>query len=162
MAEVILGIGGNTGDRSKNLTLAGLLLADELGIITMRSPVIESEPWGFQSESWFLNQILVFETSLNVSRVLAICLDVEEAMGRKRSGVYSDRVMDVDILFCGNQVIVEEGVTVPHPRLHERLFILKPLEKIKPDLIHPVSGLTVKEMYQACGDQTQTRWLIAD
>jgi 2-amino-4-hydroxy-6-hydroxymethyldihydropteridine diphosphokinase len=162
MAEVILGLGGNTGDRLKNLTVAGGLLTKELGIIIAFSPVVESEPWGFKSASWFLNQILVFQTSLSASRVMAICLDVEEAMGRKRSGIYSDRAMDIDILFYDKQVILEEDIIVPHPRLHERLFVLKPLQKIKPDLMHPVLGLSVKEMYEACQDQTKTNWFRPD
>lgn len=162
MAEVILGIGGNDGDRLKNLLLAGGLLSDKIGKMTACSPIVESEPWGYKSQNWFLNQILIFDTNLKPAQLIKICLDTEEVLGRVRTGVYTDRLMDIDILFYDDQLISEENLSIPHPRLHERLFILKPLEKIRPLLIHPIIGLTVKKMLDACEDTCEANWFEAD
>ncbi len=162
MAEVILGLGGNTGDRLDNLLLASNLLSDKMGKLLVYSPIVESEPWGFSSQNLFLNQILIFDTNLKPSQVIKICLDTEVDLGRKRSGVYTDRLMDIDILFYDNQLIIAEDLTIPHPRLHERLFILMPLNKIRPSLIHPVLKLSVKEMLDNCKDKTETNWFKSD
>ena len=162
MVEVILGIGGNTGDRLKNLLLAGGLLADKLGAITAFSPIVESEPWGFNSQNWFLNQILILETSQSPGELIETCLAIEEILGRKRTDSYSDRIMDIDILFYGNQIITDQNLTIPHPRLHLRSFILKPLENLRPELIHPIMGLSVKEMLESCTDTTVCNWFRPD
>ncbi len=158
MAEVILGIGGNSGDRLTNLMLVGGLLFDRLGSITYYSPIIESEPWGFQSDNWFLNQILVVETEAKPAQLLRVCLDIEAFLGRHRTKTYSDRIMDIDILFYDDIVLSEEGLIIPHPRLHERLFILKPLNSIRPKHVHPVLGLTVQELLESCEDDSKTKW----
>ena len=158
MAEVILGIGGNTGDRLTNLMLASGLLNERLGSITGFSPIIESEPWGFQTDNWFLNQILVVETNTRPDQLLKVCLDIETIMGRHRTKTYSDRIMDIDILFYDELVFSEGGLIIPHPRLHERLFVLKPLYSIRPKQIHPVLGLTVQEMLETCEDDSKTKW----
>ena len=162
MAQVIIGLGGNTGDRIKNLLLAGGLLVERVGRIVEFSPIIESEPWGFQSENCFLNQILIMETALSPSKVLEECLAIEQTLGRQRTVDYSDRRMDIDILFYDDLVIAEEGMIIPHPRLHERLFILMPLVHLRPDFIHPILGLSTKKMLESCSDTTKTNWYKAD
>ena len=158
MARVILGIGGNSGDRLENLMLAGGLIYDRLGKIVIFSPIIQSEPWGFQSENKFLNQVLVVETEARPDQLLKVCLGIETQFGRQRTGEYSDRRMDIDILFYDDMIISEEELTIPHPRLQERLFVLKPLASICPEFIHPVSGLTIKELLKSCDDNSETSW----
>ena len=159
MAEVIIGIGGNLGDRLSNLLKGGGFLAQKIGNITAFSPVIESEPWGFDSDNKFLNQILIFETELSPIDILKVCLETEQKFGRQRSTCYIDRVIDIDILFYNDDIIKEDVLTVPHPRIQDRLFILKPLEQIRPGLIHPVSGKSVIEMLAECPDKSATSWL---
>lgn len=162
MCEVILGIGGNTGDRLKNLLMTGGLLADRAGCIVAFSPIVESEAWGFQSENWFLNQILIIETSLRPDELLEVCQDIEAKLGRTRAADYSDRRMDIDILFYDNMVLSEGELIIPHPRLHQRLFILKPLAFLRPDYIHPGFGMSIKEMLDSCTDTTKTNWYRSD
>jgi len=159
MAEVILGIGGNEGDRLRNLLLAGGRLSEKLGMITAFSPVIESEPWGFSSEKWFLNQILIIETESDPGYLLEVCNEVEKMFGRERTASYTDRSMDIDILFYNGLVLKKESLEIPHPRLHDRLFILKPLVLLRPDLIHPVLGMSIAELLNTCRDKSRTRWL---
>lgn len=162
MTEVIIGIGGNVGDRLKNLVDAASMLNDRVGPIKEYSPVIESEPWGYESSNWFLNQVLVIESSLGAADILRQSLMIEALMGRERSGIYTDRTMDIDLLFYGDLIIAEEKLTIPHPRLHERLFILKPLVEIRPDMVHPLLDLRMWELLKACKDKTKTSWFKAD
>ncbi len=138
--------------------LAGRLINDRLGKIAIFSPIIESEPWGFQSDNWFLNQILVVETDAKPARLLEVCLEIEAYLGRHRATAYIDRIMDIDILFYDNLVLSKEGLVIPHPRLHERLFILKLLTSICPEFVHPVLGLTIQELLEFCEDDSKTKW----
>ena len=160
--EIILGIGGNRGDRLSNLEKARIKISERIGEITSYSRVIESEPWGFSSENWFLNQVLVVESSLSPDMMLRECLELEASMGRKRTKVYTDRTIDIDILFFGDRIINSESLVIPHPRLHERLFVLMPLAELRPGLSHPVFGITVSDLLFACKDSTKTRWYKTD
>lgn len=162
MARLILGIGGNQGDREKNLLLAGDFIRDRLGRITAVSPIIESEAWGYKSDNYFLNRVLIVETGHTPGECLGICHEIEEAMGRQRSSYYTDRSMDIDILFYDNIIYPDEKLLIPHPRLHKRTFVLKPLEKILPDLIHPLLGISVRELLALCEDETKTTWYKTD
>lgn len=160
--EVILGIGGNRGDRLKNLKSAKLMITERLGRITEYSSVVESEPWGYESDNLFLNQVIIVETDYSPVRVLSECLDIEASMGRKRSDVYTDRPIDIDILFYAGHIFSSDKLTIPHPRLHERLFVLKPLAEIRPGLNHPYLGKTIKDLLSSCKDLTVTRTYQVD
>jgi 2-amino-4-hydroxy-6-hydroxymethyldihydropteridine diphosphokinase len=155
--EVVLGIGGNRGNRLMNLKTAKRMITERLGRITENSSIVESEPWGYDSENLFLNQVIVIETDYSPEKLLDKCLGIEASMGRERSDVYTDRIIDIDILFYAGLIISSEKLTVPHPRLHERLFVLKPLAEIRPGLIHPVFNLTIRNLFSLCKDSTVTR-----
>ena len=148
MARTILLTGGNLGPVARNLEEARRRIGERIGPVVLASSTMESEAWGFESGDRFLNQVLVVETSLEPERVLEICQEIEREMGRVRTpGTgYSSRTMDIDILFYENRVISTAELTVPHPRLELRDFVLAPLEEVLPEFVHPVSGKTVRRL----------------
>ena len=160
MAIAYLMLGSNLGDRLKNLQQAFKALGKEVGVIIRSSAIYESEPWGFSHPEYFLNQILILQTSFEVEEVLGSILKIEEGMGRVRnSHDYQARTIDIDILFYNEQVVQSEFLTVPHPRMTERRFVLLPLLEMESDLIHPVTGRTIWEMYRECQDTLSVKVL---
>ncbi|MFA7044518.1 MAG: 2-amino-4-hydroxy-6-hydroxymethyldihydropteridine diphosphokinase, partial [Bacteroidales bacterium] len=118
------------------------------GHIVARSAFCESAPWEFESSFSFLNACVAVETTLNPQECLLAITDIEKRLGRskKLTKGYADRVIDVDILFYDQMILQEEGLTIPHPLLHQRLFVLNPLSEIAPDFIHPLFKKTIKNL----------------
>jgi 2-amino-4-hydroxy-6-hydroxymethyldihydropteridine diphosphokinase len=151
-------IGSNLGNREENLKKAIKAIKEDIGIITGKSSVYETEPWGFDHAIHFLNQVIICSTYLDVSEILSIILSIEENMGRKRSSTeYTAREIDIDILFFNSDVITRPGLIVPHPRLHLRNFVLIPLAEIAPDYMHPVMGKTTNELLKDCPDTSMVK-----
>jgi 2-amino-4-hydroxy-6-hydroxymethyldihydropteridine diphosphokinase len=149
---VFVALGTNLGDRERNLA-RGVSGLEERGLrITARSSVYETEPVGGPAQGAYLNAVVQADTALDAAGVLASCLDVERSLGRVRGVPNAPRTLDLDLLLYGSLVVRREGLTVPHPRLHERRFVLAPLMEIAPGAVHPVLGLTVAEMAAACPD----------
>lgn len=154
MRELIIGLGSNLGDRQGNIETAIGLIGERIGKVAAISEFAETEPWGFESENSFLNcAIIVMDEAdgslpvvVRAGEIIRILQDIEQRFGRVRTGVYTDRAIDLDILFYGDQVLNEPGLTIPHPRLHEREFILVSLREICPEKVHPVIGKKVKEL----------------
>jgi 2-amino-4-hydroxy-6-hydroxymethyldihydropteridine diphosphokinase len=120
--------------------------------------VYETGPWGFKSGKKFLNRVLGVETVLNPSDLLERILKIESDLGRIRSGKgYSSRIIDIDILFFGDEIINEGSIVIPHPHLHERKFVLVPLNDIAPEFVHPVLKKTVEELLSLCTDKGKVR-----
>ncbi len=154
MHKVYLGIGGNLGDREENLNSTLRLIAEWVGTVEAVSPIFESEPWGFNHAQSFLNQVVEVTTSLEPMQVLEVCKGIEVALGRekpKHSG-YAGRTADVDILFYDDMIFNDSLLTIPHAKLHERLFVLKPLVQIAPDLIHPLLQKNIVQLLEECTD----------
>jgi 2-amino-4-hydroxy-6-hydroxymethyldihydropteridine diphosphokinase len=152
-----LGLGSNLGDRMAALDEARALL-EERGFRTLaRSSTWQTEPVGGPPQGLYLNEVLEGETTLSAQGLLDACLAVERAMGRVRAERFGPRVIDVDVLFYGDERRDAPGLILPHPRLHERLFVLVPLAEIAPDLRHPVLGLTAAEMRARCPDPSEVR-----
>ena len=146
-------MGGNKGDTRTYLERATAAIESRIGRIAERSAIYWSEPWGFEAEQMFLNQIVVAETALEPYVVLERCLQIETELGRTRSGNgYEPRTIDIDIIFFGNRIINTPNLKVPHPLMHQRNFVLRPLADVAPDFVHPVSGLTVRQLADACSD----------
>ena len=147
---VYLGLGSNEGDREQLMQMAIELLSQELGSPVKLSTVIETQPVGFSSPNPFLNMVALFSTDIPPMELLEITEGVERRLGRmkktQRGGAYSDRPMDIDILIYGDRVIESERLTVPHPRMHERSFVLVPLAEIAPSLVHPTLGKSILEL----------------
>ena len=156
--KVYLGLGSNLGDRQGNLLRAVELLS-QWGQIEELSSLYETEPVGYLNQPPFLNAACQLTTTLTAEELLAVAKNIEAALGRIQSFRNAPRPIDIDILFYGEQVINSPHLTIPHPRLEERAFVLVPLAEIAPDLVHPVSGLTVQEMMQRLGSlKGVTKW----
>ncbi len=149
MALVYMSLGTNLGNRHNNMLTAIALLSERVGKILALSALYETEPWGFESENTFLNVALSMETEFQPMELLSITQDVEQEMGRtaKSNGSYQDRLIDIDLLTY-DQLIWESPILVlPHPLMHEREFVLKPLVEIAPDLVHPILNKTMSQLY---------------
>lgn len=149
MTTVYLGLGTNIGNRKENLTRAIEALSLALGHYTALSSFIETAPWGFQSENAFLNCAVAFETELEPLQLLDTTERIERELGRtikSISGTYHDRIIDIDILLYGNETIETPRLTIPHPLMHLRDFVLEPLAEIAPHAIHPTTGKSIEEL----------------
>ena len=160
MEQVFLCLGGNVGDTRQYLEQAIGLIDSRIGRVTAKSAIYQSEPWGFKAEQMFLNQVIVVETALEPQIVLEHCLQIETELGRTRGGNgYEPRTIDIDIIFFGNQIIKQPNLTVPHPLMHRRNFVLQPLCDVTPDFVHPVLGLTVSQLADVCDDKSAVKRL---
>lgn len=142
---IYLGLGTNLGDRPANLLAATAALLPRVRVLRL-STVYETEPWGYHDQPAFLNQVIEAETELRPLELLAYLKQIEVSLGRQPSFQYGPRQIDLDILFYGDQLVELPGLTIPHPHLAERAFVLVPLAELAPTLRHPSSGRTVLEM----------------
>lgn len=148
MAKAYLSLGTNLGNKRRNLVTAAALLAERAGDILVLSEIYETEPWGFESSHRFLNAALVLETSLSPSDLLQATRLIEIEMGRiaKSDGSYEDRVIDIDLLMYDEVVMQTNRLTLPHPLMHKRRFVMEPLAEIAPDAVHPVFHKTMNQL----------------
>ncbi|MBR3699434.1 MAG: 2-amino-4-hydroxy-6-hydroxymethyldihydropteridine diphosphokinase [Bacteroidales bacterium] len=151
MARSYILFGSNQGDKEAILEQACSLINNRCGMLVERSSAYLTEPWGFEAEEWFLNELLVVETELEPDALMDKLLEIEAELGRVRypgKQGYSSRTIDLDILYYGDWIINTEKVTVPHPRLHLRKFALMPLCEIIPDFLHPVFNLSQTQLLE--------------
>jgi 2-amino-4-hydroxy-6-hydroxymethyldihydropteridine diphosphokinase len=153
VARAFVGLGSNVGDRGSTLERALELLRERVDVRAVSS-VRETEPWGYAEQPRFLNAAAEVETELTPRQMLDVLLDVESRLGRTRDGPrYGPRTIDLDLLLYGDDVVHEPGLTVPHPHLHERRFVLEPLAELDPTLVVPGRG-TVADLLR---DYTERR-----
>jgi 2-amino-4-hydroxy-6-hydroxymethyldihydropteridine diphosphokinase len=159
MSSCFICLGTNQGNRNSNLEQAIKLIARHIGQIKNLSSIYETEPWGFESQEWFLNQVAQVETDINPEMLLNHFLDIEKALGRQRSEgqQFASRIIDLDILFIDNQIIQRSELIVPHPRFHQRRFVLTPLAQIAPEFIHPILNKTILQLLDECEDVSEVR-----
>lgn len=144
-----VGLGTNLGNRFSNLAAARKSIVSDGGNISTVSKIYESAPWGYESKNMFYNQCLVLDTHLSAESLLHLLQDIESEMGRKQSaGGYADRIIDLDLLFFDDLVMHTDDLVLPHPKIQERMFVLRPLAEIAPEKIHPVIGLTVSGLFE--------------
>ena len=137
--QVFLGLGSNLGDRQALLTQAILLIAEKIGPVVRQSSFIETEPWGFESENKFMNAVILCETTNTPHEMLLLTQQIERDMGRRKKSVngqsvnrkYADRPIDIDILLYDDLTVDEPDLKIPHPLMHQRDFVMIPLEEIR-------------------------------
>jgi 2-amino-4-hydroxy-6-hydroxymethyldihydropteridine diphosphokinase len=153
--EVVLGIGGNKGDRAAYLKKAIEALSMQVTLVGC-SQIYETAVWGgVATNGNFLNQVVCIQTDLNSNRLLELIQGIELDLGRTREQHWGDRTMDIDILYFGDQVLDSPSLTIPHPYIAQRSFVLQPLAEILPKKIHPILGKTTLELLAECTDQGQ-------
>lgn len=148
MKTIYLSLGSNVGDRERNLESAIERLAPDVRVLRV-SPIYETEPVDYTAQRWFLNLAVEAETGLFPLQLLARIHKIERALGRVRRVSKGPRTIDIDILFYANTVMRTAVLEIPHPRIPERRFVLRPLADLAPGLRHPVSRHTVREMLDA-------------
>jgi 2-amino-4-hydroxy-6-hydroxymethyldihydropteridine diphosphokinase len=148
VAIAYIGIGSNLGNRQKNCLHAVELLEGKRIIVKKRSSMHETKPWGVKDQPRFINMAIEIETGLESKELLRILKIVEKELGRKESFRWGPRSIDLDILLFGDLVLKEDDLEIPHPLMHERDFVLKPLCEIAPDIIHPVLKKKIRELLQ--------------
>ena len=153
MNKAYLLTGGNEGDRFLHMQQARTNIEHICGQILQVSSLYETAPWGKTDQPDFLNQVLHIETSLRPEELLKAILYIEEQGGRKRTFKNAPRTIDIDILFYGRLILEEKGLTIPHPRIAERRFVLEPMNEISPEYIHPVIGKTIHQLLMECTDE---------
>jgi 2-amino-4-hydroxy-6-hydroxymethyldihydropteridine diphosphokinase len=183
--QVILLLGSNLGGRRRMLADAKEMIGRKAGSVVRESSLYETEPWGFESQHAFLNQVLALETHLEPQELMELLLEIEKELGRgsgsgpasvsgpgldhnnsypDKSGNnepggsnagYSSRVIDIDILFYGQRIIDTPSLKVPHPQLHKRRFTLEPLSELYPNLVHPGFGKAISRLLDECHDHSQ-------
>ena len=152
MAQVYIGLGSNLGDRAQKLKEARENL-NKIGKIIQKSAVIETAPWGKIDQPDFLNQIVLIDTNLSPQALLKACLSIEDKIGRERQEKWGERLIDIDILYYDNQIILESNLKIPHLLIPERLFILEPLCEIAPNYLHPVFKQTNLQLLEECKER---------
>jgi 2-amino-4-hydroxy-6-hydroxymethyldihydropteridine diphosphokinase len=145
---VYLSLGSNIGDRAGNLN-AAIDRLRAFGEVAAVSSFYETEPVEFTAQAWFLNCAVALDTEKTPQQLLAGVLDIEHQLGRRREQKKGPRIIDLDILLFGNSIIDDPGLTIPHPAMHERCFVLEPLAEIAPDALHPVLQRTIRELRDA-------------
>jgi len=143
--DVYLGLGSNLGDRQANLERAVELLGQRLDMVKMSS-VYETEPVGYEDQPMFLNAVCRVKTDIGPLQLLSLVKGIEASIGRVPGFTDGPRLIDIDIILYGDMVMMDPELTIPHPRMAQRAFVLIPLAEIAPGLVHPFSGESVEEM----------------
>ena len=142
-----LGLGSNLGNRIKNLEIVILALSKHSDIqVTASSSFYETEPVGYKEQKWFINQVIQIKTSLSPKDLLDVTQKMEERFGRRRTIRWGPRTVDIDILLYGNLIMNNSSLSIPHPHLTKRRFVLVPLAEIAPSIIHPLLGESIRKI----------------
>ncbi len=160
-ADILLSFGSNLGDRKAMIEKAVELLIEKRAVFgTTLSSFYETEPVGYSDQPWFLNSALKGTTELSPEELFAVCKQTEKELGRISRTKWHEREIDIDVLFYGKLILKTDELEIPHPRLHERRFVLAPAAEIAPDLLHPVLGLDLSNLLMRCTDSSSVRILI--
>jgi 2-amino-4-hydroxy-6-hydroxymethyldihydropteridine diphosphokinase len=162
LKRIYLSLGSNIGDRAENLRLAVERLAESDVRVLHCSRIYETEPVDYLNQAWFLNQAVEAETNLFPLQLLSRTGRIERELGRKRTVKKGPRTLDIDILFYAAAVIETARLEIPHPRIAERRFVLAPLAELAPDMRHPVTHRTVRQMLESAPEAVARVWTYPD
>lgn len=140
------------GDRKSNLEEAAALIEENIGTITKRSSIYETEAWGNKDQPSFYNQVLIVESKFSAHDIMSKILEIEKEMGRIRTVKNAARIIDIDILFYNNEIIEDSLLTVPHKEIQNRSFVLMPLNEVAANYVHPVLKTSIKQLLSQCTD----------
>ena len=148
MNKVYLALGTNLGDKPVNLLRAIGYIAEETGVFSAISSIYETKPQGYESENDFLNMVVCVETLLSPTEILIITQSIEKKIGRaqKTKDSYQDRIIDIDLIAYNDLILQTENLQLPHPRFHQRRFVLEPFNEIDPEYVHPVLHKKVRKL----------------
>lgn len=149
---IFLLLGSNMGNSRDLLLLALQQISIHIGQIVHRSCIYKTAAWGNSAQPDFLNMVVEVQFNQGPQALLKRTMDIERAMGRKREEKWGPRTIDIDILFYGTEIIETESLTVPHPRIEQRMFALAPLAEIRPDFVHPRLHMSISELKANCRD----------
>ena len=155
MNVIYIQIGSNIGDRISYINNSMQQIEDKLGKISNSSKIYESSPWGHINQGNFLNSVIKVESDLNAFKSLKILQEIEENLGRKRIQKWGERCIDLDILFFNNQIIDSKNLTVPHPYIQDRNFVLIPLNEIASSFYHPTLKKDIFALLNDCTDKEE-------
>ncbi len=157
MEQIFLGLGTNVNPKEAYLLEAKAYIEEEIGPIIKVSSLYETAAWGKTDQSDFMNQVIKVQSQLSPIALLDTVLAIEKKMGRVRIEKWAERIIDIDLLLYGQEMIQEARLVVPHPFISVRNFVLAPLVEIAPDFIHPVAQVSIAALYQQCPDQLAVR-----
>ena len=157
MNTLILLTGTNMGNRLKNMNIASHLIAEQIGSIRKYSQLYVTEPWGNYNQPDFINQVIITETTLSAPDCLAKILEIEKRMGRVRTIKNAPRFIDIDILFYNDEILKMPSLTIPHPEIENRRFVLTPLDEVCPEFIHPGLQESAHVLLLKCKDPLSVR-----
>ncbi len=152
---VYLLLGSNMGDRLNYLSQARDVIKSSLGNIVSESSIYETEPWHTKDQDTYLNQAIEVLSELTATKFHELCLSIEKQLGRTDRTQWEEREIDIDIIFFGEEVIQSASLTVPHPRMQERNFVILPLMEIAPEFMHPILKKTIEELYEESNDEAE-------
>lgn len=152
MNSAYLILGGNMGNRVKNLETACIFITQRAGTVIQKSAYYQTAAWGNTEQPDFLNQVLLLHTSLAAPALMPVLLNIESLMGRVRNKKNDPRIIDIDLLLYNDEIYQQPQLTVPHPQLQNRRFVLAPLNELAPQLVHPVLHKTIAQLLIECPD----------
>lgn len=155
-----LSIGSNLGDRFANIENAIALIQEQLGTVILKSSIYITEPVGFSADLDFFNLCIAIETNSSPTELLEKLKSIEKQLGRNKksvNGIYESRLIDIDIILFGNIIVNDSQLNIPHKKYLERMFVLKPLAEIAADIIDPIKGKTIKQLFNEYPDQSDIK-----
>jgi 2-amino-4-hydroxy-6-hydroxymethyldihydropteridine diphosphokinase len=162
MNQIFLLLGSNLGNKRAVLEQTANIIGFRVGKIFASSSFFKTEPWGNTDQPSFVNQVIGVASLLGAKDLLDVCKKIEKEMGRETNEKWGPRLIDIDILFFGKDIIESDALSIPHPQLHLRRFTLEPLHEIASELVHPIFKKTISELLFECTDRSEVHKLTRD
>ncbi len=162
MTTVLLLLGSNLEDPEKQIKTARTWIEKKIGPIDQSSSIYWSAPWGNEDQPAFLNQVIQLSTAYPADDLLRLLLSIEQEMGRQRLIKWGSRIIDLDMLYYGEEIITKDHLKIPHPEIANRRFVLVPMYEIAPDHRHPVLNVTNKVLLERCKDKLEVKKVISN